>query len=104
MSEQNLISEFHTKMLEVYDLAKKECDYSATLFLRMVNTDGGLQAAKKLIAKSAVSDGFSNLAIAGRLDISMEALILREPWTQLFTEQERDIAKKRLRDYGHTPT
>jgi hypothetical protein len=33
--------------------------------------------------------------------LTMEALILREPWKNLFTEDERRIAKKRLSDCGY---
>ena len=32
----------------------------------------------------------------GRLDISMEALVLKQPWPTLFTKEDLDVARKRL--------
>ena len=41
---------FDERMRQIYDQAKEECGYTATRFLQMVNADGGLNAAKKLLA------------------------------------------------------
>jgi len=38
-----------------------------------------------------------------RLDLSMENLVLRLKYRSLFTEQEIEIARERLRYYGFTP-
>lgn len=40
---------------------------------------------------------FGVLAMKGSLDLTVEALVVREPWRQLFTEAEFKTAKKRLR-------
>jgi hypothetical protein len=93
---------FHGKMLEVYDRAKLECRYTATRFRQMVNENGGLQAAKMLLASKHHPEGLTRLWEEGRLDISMEALILRHPWSELFSEEELSVARKRLKDLGYT--
>jgi hypothetical protein len=36
-----------------------------------------------------------------RLDLTVEALVLRPEWSLLFSEEERQIARKRLSDYGY---
>jgi len=36
------------------------------------------------------------LAKEKRIDLSMEALVLKEPWSQLFTEDEIKQARRRL--------
>jgi predicted HNH restriction endonuclease len=36
----------------------------------------------------------------GRLDISLEAVVLQEPWNTLFTPEELAVAQKRLQKYG----
>ena len=93
---------FHQEMLAIYDLAKKECHYNASRFRKMVSEHGGLPAAKMLLLSTRHPEGLTRLWEEGRLDISMEALVLREPWCQLFTAEEIAIAKKRLKDLGYS--
>ncbi len=99
---QELETAFHEKMVEVYDRAKKECRYTATRFLQMVTAHGGLTAAKTLLAAKHHPEGLTRLWEEHRLDISMEALVLRDPWHQLFTEAEISVARKRLKELGYT--
>lgn len=94
--------QFHAEMLNVYRRAKAECNYNATRFLQIVNRRGGLAAAKELLRSVNVPDGLTRLWEEGRLDISMEALILRGPWKSLFTSEEIQIAQRRLKDLGFT--
>ena len=42
------------------------------------------------------SPGLQRLAREGRTDLSMEALVLEEPWRQLFSAEELKEAKRRL--------
>ena len=91
---------FHERMRQIYDQAKGECGYTATRFLQMINAHGGLEAAKKLLRSDAYSEGLTRLWEEKRLDISMEATVLQEPWRQLFTEQELATAKKKLTELG----
>jgi len=92
----NLEIAFHERMRQVHDQAKSECDYKATRFIQMVNAIGGLQTAKKLLATSGYSEGLTRLWEEKRLDISMEATVLTEPWCKLFTESELSVARKKL--------
>jgi hypothetical protein len=89
---------FHEAMVGVYRRAKDECGYNATRFLRMVTELGGLGAAKRLLAAKELSEGFVKLWELGRLDISMEALVLEPKWQELFTEEELMSARQRLED------
>lgn len=88
--------QFHQQMLEVYRRAKDECKYNATRFYQMVEEQGGLQAAKTLLASKRIPDGFAELCRLGRLDISMENFVLQEPWSTLFTDAELTVARRRL--------
>jgi len=94
---------FHNEMMRIYDRAKRECGYNATRFLQMVTENGGLNAAKSLLRTNAVSDGLVELWKHKRLDLTMEALILRSPWRSLFTNEELATAETRLRDLGYSP-
>jgi len=93
---------FHERMRQIYDQAKSECGYAATRFLQMVNADGGLKAAKKLLSAGGYSEGLTRLWEERRLDISMEATVLQEPWSQLFTEEELLVARRKLEELGYS--
>jgi len=92
---------FHQKMVEVYERAKAECHYNAVRFHQMVQSEGGLLTAKKLLASNHYPEGLTRLWELKRLDISMEALVLKEPWCRLFTNDELAIARKRLKELGY---
>ena len=88
---EDLERDFQHEMLAIYEQAKS-FGYHPTYFLQMVQNQGGVLAAKNLLRKG-ISDGLSRLAREGRLDISMESLVLTEPWDQLFTEEEKKAAR-----------
>lgn len=100
LTSQQVQEQFHEGMLSIYERAKSECNYNATRFLQMVVEQGGLQPARSLLHSPGLSDGFVGLWKLKRLDLTMEALILRHPWRELFTEEERAIARRRLTDAG----
>ncbi len=96
--------QFHEEMLSIYRKANFECGYNATRFLQMVNKQGGLRAAKTLLNAGGYSEGLTALWERGRLDITMEALVLKKPWTELFTKEELSVARKRLNELGYQKT
>ena len=98
--DKNLKLKFNSEMLNIYKLAKKECNYNATRYLQMVSEYGGLETARILLHSSKVSDGYSSLWECGRLDLTVEALVIKMEWRELFTHEEINIAIKRLKDYG----
>jgi hypothetical protein len=101
---KNLEGRFHDKTIEVYDLAKKLCGYNATRFLQKIRRVGGLAAAKAWLdphSESSPTKGFLKLFDADLLEISLEALVLRNPWNQLFGASELAVAAARLRAYGY---
>ena len=102
MSENDVRAQFHQEMLRIYKEAA-EFGYRPTYFLRMVNGQGGLAAAQKLLRDGTVSDGFVRLWQEGRLDISVEAVVLDPQWRALFTSDELAVARSRLEDAGHQP-
>jgi len=93
--------QFHHEMIGVYKRALYDAKYNATRFLNMVNEQGGLQAAKTLLQTDKVTDGYVALYMCGRLDITMEALVIKPEWWELFTDEEIQIATKRLKNYGY---
>ena len=94
--------DFHAEMLRVYREATK-FDYYATYLLRMVNEQGGLTAAKQLLRDDTPASGFTRLWEEQRLDLSVESLVLHEPWRCLFTDEELTKARRRLEELGYSP-
>jgi len=78
--------------------------YKPQAFITMMITDGTVNAVKKLINSSKIPDGFVKLWEMNRLDLSVENIIQEIEWEELFTEDERNKAKKRLKDYGYCNT
>ncbi|WKY46442.1 hypothetical protein Q5O24_08590 [Eubacteriaceae bacterium ES3] len=96
-----LESKFHEEMSSIYFTAKKELKYNASRFIQIVSREGGLKAAKQLISKSGGTYGFEVLWVNNRLDLSVEALVLKPEYHELFTDEEREICKNRLKDFGY---
>ena len=75
----DLSQQFDGAMFEIYRRAKSEAGYNATIFFRMLSDRGGLDTAKYLINSPKVSDGYTALSLRGRLDLTVEAMIVESP-------------------------
>jgi hypothetical protein len=88
--------------MQTYHEASVQLRYNATYWLRMVQDYGAVEAAKRLIAGEAVgSDGLTRLWEEGRLDLTVEASMLRPEFAPLFTEAERARTRAILATYGY---
>ena len=101
MAVKNLEQEFDAAMMNIYHRAKCEAGYNATRFFQMLQEHRGLETARILLNAPHVSDGYTALWERGRLDLSVEALILQRKWFPLFSDEEREVARKRLEDYEY---
>ena len=88
-------------MVLIYQRAKEECDYNATRLIQMVTEKGGLATAKTLLASNEPQEDFTCLWDCGRFDLTVEARALSPEYRELFTDEERRIARQRLEDYGY---
>jgi len=95
-------NKFNEDMKNIYFTAKKEIGYNATRFMQLVSQKGGLQAAKQLIAKEGGTYGFEVLWENKRLDLSVEALVLKPEYELLFSDEERQLCIERLKQFGYT--
>lgn len=95
-----LQQQFDEAMLDIYRRARDEAGYHATRFFRMLNEQGGLGTARTLLHAANVSDGYTALWERQRLDLTVEAVILGTQWAPLFTDEEREVARRRLEAYG----
>ena len=94
--------QFTQAMFEIYRRAKSEAGYPANAFLGMITQDGGLLTAKRLINSPKPSDGYTELHLRGRLDLTVEAAVIEVPrWHVLFSSEELEKAEARLKRYGY---
>lgn len=92
------LKKFDAAMEQIYTEAAG-FNYYPTGFLRLLRQNQGLATARQLLRSNAMK-GLTTLWEHGRLDVSVEALILKPEWHHLFTDEERAIASKRLGDFG----
>ena len=79
--------------------ACQECrdfGYSPVRFERMVHEHGGVGTAKQMIKSGDLQDGLRRLKAEGRLDLSMEQIMLEPEFASLFTPSELAAAQWRL--------
>lgn len=69
----------------------------------MLHDLGSVGAAKRLLASDGARYGFEKLWECGRLDLTVECVVLRPKFGRLFADEQLDRARKRLRDYGFDP-
>ncbi|MBX6166802.1 MAG: DUF262 domain-containing protein [Thermobispora bispora] len=99
-SRDPLRAEFDAAMRSIYDRARSEANYHASYFLSMLAEHGSLETARKLLRSPAVSDGFAALWERGRLDLTVEALVVQPRFAELFAPAEIEVARHRLDQFG----
>jgi hypothetical protein len=89
-------------MLDLYEMGA-ERGYYATYFRRMILDRGGVETARVLLAERDVQAGLARLWELDLLHHSTEALVLQERFRPLFTDAERQEARRRLEELGYNP-
>jgi hypothetical protein len=92
---------FDRAMFDIYNRARQKCDYNATRFLQMLIEKGGLITARQLLTEGNPQEGFVHLWECGCLDLTVEALVLQDPFCHLFSADELMVARSRLEDLGY---
>jgi hypothetical protein len=99
---RELEDQFTEAMFDICRRAKTEAKYPATVFLKMITDNGGVATAKTLINAVKPSDGHTALYERGRLDLTVEAVVVEDPkWHSLLTTDEVLRAERWLRDYRY---
>ena len=60
-----------------------------------------MESAHRCLSGQRLSDGFTQLAVLGRLDLSLEAIAVRKEFTGLFSDEEANEALARLLEAGY---
>jgi hypothetical protein len=103
--EDEMIPEeqFTRDLIDGCRVLAKEHGYNPTYFLQMVRQHGGVEAVRRLLWSPNFQGGLTTLWEIGRLDASVEAAVLNPTYAPFFTEEEQQIARKRLAALGYTP-
>ena len=86
---------FHGAIVDLYLRAKREANYNATYFLQMTSDAElrGYRTAKQLIHSKIPSLGYEALYDRGRLDPTVDVVILRPDWADPTLARNRSTSK-----------
>jgi len=93
--------EFTEALIDIYRRARAEAGYNAHEFIQLLHERHGYDTAMYLIHSTHPSDGFTALWERKRLDLTVEAVVLRPKWNYLFTNEDRLASHRRLKDYNY---
>jgi hypothetical protein len=82
----------------------KHYGYNLSRFTQLLNDIEPIQTAIKLVRDPKFHEGFTKLWELGRLDLTVEAIILRNPFNQLFSPEVLHTARERLGQLGYIET
>jgi hypothetical protein len=103
-STSDVEQRFDAAMMGIYRRIKSEARYNAPRYFQLLADHPGLETARILLHAHSVSYDYITLWECGRLDLTVEALIHEHPeFHPLFTDEEREIAWKRLVEYEYSP-
>jgi hypothetical protein len=95
---------FDAAMMRIYVRARDEVGYNATRYLQMLHDHRGVETARILVNAVQPSEGYTALWERGRLDLTVEALVLQPEWQAFFAQEPGllERARRRLADYGYS--
>ena len=101
MQNTILQNKFNEEVFESIEKIKKEV-YVPTRFIRMLHqwNNNAVEVAQRVATKNATI-GIEKLYEKGRLDLSMEALIIQPEYKELFSPQIISNCLRKLRSLGY---
>lgn len=91
---QRLEDSMRTQVKKIMDEIPR---YTPRYYIRMLDKLKALQTAEQLLSSEKQSEGFTKLLLYGRIDLTLEYLVVTDPdFCNLFQEDMIKIAKKRL--------
>lgn len=76
----------------------KQYGYNPTIYTRMISENGAINAAKKLVVKDVQSSGFATLIMLRKLELSVEASVIKDKYKDLFTDAEIQNSIRKLKE------
>ena len=91
-----LVGELEAEADSSWEAWWTECRYCWRRYRPMLARRGVVDMVATLVLKPGASPGFQKLKACGRLDLTLEATVLRERFTPLLTDDVRRAAEDRL--------
>ena len=82
-------------------VAEKEYGCKMTRFLQTIEKFGIVRTAQEIFRKGRTSDCFNKLAEAGHLELTMEAMIVKGEYAELFTDEQVNYCYELLCENGY---
>lgn len=82
-------------------VAEKEYGCKMTRFLQTIEKFGIVRTAQEIFRKGRTSDCFNKLAEVGHLELTMEAIIVKGEYAELFTDEQVNYCYKLLCENGY---
>lgn len=89
------------KLIAAWLACRTEAEKLGVRFHPM-KSEEAMTLARRALSGNRESDGFAALAKLGRLDLSLEALVVDKRFTALFTDEEANRALDRLLAEGYS--
>jgi 5-methylcytosine-specific restriction protein A len=89
-------------LFDAYQRSGKDLNFWAHRFRNSLKKKGGLAVAKAMLNKKAaggITEGFLKLVDANKPELSVESIILLPQFRGMFSQEERETAEIRLRQY-----
>lgn len=96
----DLEQDFEHALHDIYLESKRVCKTNPTRFLNMITDMGAVETARTLLNAREVQVGFTDAWLCGRLDLTVEYVVLRPEFETLFTPEQLQTACNRLRQNG----
>lgn len=97
----NLELAFENELKRQLQEAKQKCRYNPTRFLQMLAEHGGVGTVNRLLTNHEFSDGFTRLYMEQRLDLTMEAAVIKPEFSSLFSAEQIELCKNKLAACGY---
>ena len=96
-----LEKKLQAEVLKNCELAEKQCGCQMTRFIQTIERFGIVKTAQEILRKRRTSDCFNKLAEAGRLELTMEAPIVKAEYAELFTDDHVNDCYELLCEPGY---
>lgn len=100
MKNNKLVTELQSEFLR----AIRECidiGHYPVRFLNMLEDHGPVITAVHFVMTHQDPEGFESLNVSQRMDLTVEAIILQEPYRLLFVPEVLERAEYKLREVGY---
>lgn len=96
-----LEKKLQAEVLKNCELAEKQCGCQMTRFIQTIERFGIVKTAQEILRKRRTSDCFNKLAEAERLELTMEATIVKAEYAELFTDDQVNDCYELLCEHGY---